>query len=267
MLANKPPAGNPVATKGGEAERLKGVLGRLRSVSDPERALQVADLDRRLAEGRLRVLLVGEAKRGKSTLGNALLGRAVLPTAVAPLTAINTTVRAGSPERVEVLFVDGRLLTTPLQDLASFVTEAGNPVNERGVSDVTAFVDTAMPVPDCELVDTPGVGSVFEHNTTEADAALTRMDVAIVVLTADPPISSSERELLRHARRLSVRTLVVLNKVDRLTSSERREVEQFTADVVNQAVGSGEVDVFACSASIGLRRVWIMTTSPGRAAV
>lgn len=212
----------------------------------------VADVERRLDEGRLRVLLVGEAKRGKSTLGNALLGRDVLPTAVAPLTAIATTVRVGSPERVEVDFVDGTHTTWPLGDLACFVTEPGNPVNRRQVTDVTVFVDTHLPAPDVELVDTPGTGSVFDHNTAQAELALAKMDAALVVLSADPPISSAERDLLRRAHGQSVRTLVVLNKVDRLTASERREAERFTADVVNRTLGGAGVEVFACSARTGL---------------
>ena len=46
----------------------------------------------RLDAARLRVLVVGEAKRGKSTLVNAMLGREVLPSSVTPLTAVTTTV-------------------------------------------------------------------------------------------------------------------------------------------------------------------------------
>jgi len=245
-------AGDRSTSTAGAAELLMSVLGQLRLLSDGERASAVSEFERRLAGGRLRVLLVGEAKRGKSTLGNALLGRDVLPTGVAPLTAIATTVRVGSPERVEVDFVDGTRSTSPLGDLACFVTEPGNPVNRRGVTDVTVFVNTQLPSPDVELVDTPGTGSVFAHNTAQADSALSKMDAAIVVLSGDPPISSSERDLLRRAHGLSVRTLVVLNKVDRLTPSERREVEQFTTDVVNRTVGGAGIEVFACSARTGL---------------
>src|ERR1035438_5334648 len=54
---------------------------------------------------RLRVLVVGEAKRGKSTLVNALLARAVLPAGVTPLTALATTVTYGADEDVEVRFL------------------------------------------------------------------------------------------------------------------------------------------------------------------
>lgn len=58
---------------------LLGVLDRLAGLVDPAQLPQVAELQRRVREQRFRVLVVGEAKRGKSTLINALLGRDVLP--------------------------------------------------------------------------------------------------------------------------------------------------------------------------------------------
>jgi hypothetical protein len=60
-------------------------------------AATLAALRDRLAAARLRVLVVGEAKRGKSTLVNALLGREVLP-ARAPA-APGRTAWPGAPHR------------------------------------------------------------------------------------------------------------------------------------------------------------------------
>ena len=57
----------------GKAE-LTGVLAALRPLVDAERLPQMDRLRERLVADRLRLLLVGEAKRGKSTLANALLG-------------------------------------------------------------------------------------------------------------------------------------------------------------------------------------------------
>ena len=54
---------------------------------------QVTAIGDRLRSARLRVLVAGEAKRGKSTLVNAFLGRMVLPVGVTPVTAVATTVR------------------------------------------------------------------------------------------------------------------------------------------------------------------------------
>ena len=67
----------------------------------------LATLRDRLDAARLRVLAVGEAKRGKSTLINALLDREVLPSGVTPRTAVTTTVRYADDQRAEARFLDG----------------------------------------------------------------------------------------------------------------------------------------------------------------
>ena len=68
----------------------------------------LAELRQRVDARSLRVLVAGEAKRGKSTLVNQMIGRDVLPTGVTPVTAVVTTVRrAEADEHIEVTFQDG----------------------------------------------------------------------------------------------------------------------------------------------------------------
>jgi ribosome biogenesis GTPase A len=136
---------------------------------------QLAALRDRLAAARLRVLVAGEAKRGKSTLINALLGRPVLPSGVTPLTAVATTVRYGEDPRAEVRFGDGHEEKYPLAALGDLVTERGNPRNRLGIAAVTAFVDAPVLAGGVELVDTPGTGSVYQWDTDAAHQALETM--------------------------------------------------------------------------------------------
>lgn len=227
--------------KAGLAER----LSQLAAVCDDRGRVEVERLRGRLGAAVVRVLLVGEAKRGKSTLGNALLGREVLPSGVRPVTALTTTVVAGSPERIQVSFLDGRGSEGPVEDLASYVTEKGNPENAKGVASVTVTL-TAVPLAGAVLVDTPGIGSVLAHNTEEAHQAMDAMDVAVFVLTADPPISASERELLARIHDRAVATFVVLNKVDRLSPEELADARAFVTEV------TGVDEIFECSARAGL---------------
>jgi hypothetical protein len=85
-------------------------------------AARVAALTARLREGRLRVLIAGEAKRGKSTVANALVGSPVLPAGVTPLTAIATALVYGVGEHVTVAFEDGTAERRPLGDLPGLAT-------------------------------------------------------------------------------------------------------------------------------------------------
>lgn len=185
----------------------------------------------RLSRGRLRVLVVGEAKRGKSTFVNALVGRKVLPSGVTPLTAVSTTVVYGD-DGAEVVYADGTRTSWPLDELDAVVTERGNPGNRRGVAAVTVRLAAPLLARGVELVDTPGTGSVYAHNTAEAERSLSTADAAVFVVTVDPPMSASERELLARVRAASVATFVALNKVDRLDEAEMAEALTFTRETV-----------------------------------
>jgi GTP-binding protein EngB required for normal cell division len=206
-----------------------GVLG-----TDQDRE-QIAALRARLDAARLRVLVAGEAKRGKSTLINALLGRAVLPAGVTPLTAVATTVRYGDDPHTEVLFADGHEEKQPLTALPDLVTERGNPGNRRHVAAVTVYLDAPVLAGGVELVDTPGTGSVFAWDTAAAHEALETMDAAVFVLTADPPVSAAERDLYAKITGLSVATFTVLNKADHLDAAGLTEAAEFTRQVLAQA--------------------------------
>jgi small GTP-binding protein len=191
----------------------------------------------RISAQRLRVLIAGEAKRGKSTLVNALLGQSVLPSGVTPLTAVVTTVRYGYEPQAEVTFADSHQERYSIAALDGLVTERGNPGNRRGISRVIAYVDASVLADGVELVDTPGTGSVYSWDTEAAYDALETMDAAIFVLTADPPVSASERDLLHRVAELSVTTFVVLNKADRLDQEELAEAVGFASQVVGGASG------------------------------
>ena len=202
--------------------------------TDQERE-QIAALRARLDAARLRVLVAGEAKRGKSTLINALLGRAVLPAGVTPLTSVATTVRYGDDPHAEVRFADGHEEKQPLTALPDLVTERGNPGNRRHVAAVTVYLAAPVLAGGVELVDTPGTGSVFAWDTAAAHEALDTMDAAIFVLTADPPVSAAERDLYAKVAGLSVATFTVLNKADHLDAAGLAEAAEFTRQVLTQA--------------------------------
>ena len=235
----------------GSENTLVSALGELAALGAERDREQLAALLDRLDAARLRVLVVGEAKRGKSTLVNALLGRDLLPSGVTPLTAVTTTVRYGDDERAEVRFLDGHDEKHPLAVLSDLVTERGNPGNRRRIAGVTVYVAAPVLAGGVELVDTPGTGSVFEWDTQAAHEALRSMDAALFVLTADPPVSASERDLLEQVARLSVRTFVVLNKADHLDEPGLAEALEFTQRVLGEAGHPGPVYPMSARAVLG----------------
>ncbi len=204
----------------------------------PELSTRAERLAERVARRRFHVSVLGEFKRGKSTLINALLGLELMPTGVLPLTAVATEVGYGPPGAT-VVGLDGSTEEIELADLADYVTEARNPANQRQVARVEARVPVELLRPGVVLVDTPGIGSVFRHDEAAARALL-EADGAILVLSADAPLSEEERKLLAELSERRAPTFFVLNRVDHLTPSELDAVARFVTDAVAAELGRTE---------------------------
>jgi small GTP-binding protein len=225
---------NQLELLAGAAFELAGAAGRVGDVAERSRRLGV-----RLVEGRFHVSVLGEFKRGKSTLVNALLGEEVLPTGVLPLTAVATEVSFGERGAV-VVHQDGSRQEVASDVIAEFVTEERNPENEKQVVRVEVRLPAPLLEPGLVLVDTPGLGSIYRHNDEEARRALFDADGAILVLSADSPMSAQELELLGVLAERSGPTFFVLNKIDHLTKDETDEVRRFATDVIAAALGRKE---------------------------
>ena len=71
------------------------------------------------------------------------------------------------------------------------------------------------------FVDTPGLGSVFTGNTAATQAFIPHIDVALVVIGADPPLAGEELVLVEEVARHVQDLIITVNKADRTTDSER----------------------------------------------
>lgn len=205
----------------------------------------------RLAEDRFNLVVLGEFKRGKSTLVNALLERPVLPTGVLPLTSVVTVLGGGDRERLLVSLAGGHEHVAPMGELELYVTEAGNPENRLGVEVVRVELAHELLDAGLDLVDTPGVGSIHEHNTSAAREFLAQVDAALVVLDAGQPFTAAERDLVRELAKRVPRVLLVLNKIDLLTGEDRGAALEFIEAAAGELLGSEPEAVFAVSARGG----------------
>jgi GTP-binding protein EngB required for normal cell division len=199
------------------------------------------NLSQRLAEERFHLAVLGQFKRGKSTLLNALLGEELLPTSVVPVTAIPTFLLPGSELRARVYYLDerppGEYASQQAEEIVAFLTgfvsEEANPGNRLGVS----FVEVTHPSPllhGVVLIDTPGIGSTFRHNTETTLNFLPQCDAALFLLSADPPITEAEVDFLKEVRLRVPNLFFVLNKVDYLTGEDADKVLRFLKEVLRE---------------------------------
>jgi len=220
-----------------------------------ERLVQMRE---RLREERFHLAVLGQFKRGKSTLLNALLGEAILPAAVLPVTSILTFLRTGEERRVRIELEDRAELTDEGSDavsslLSKFATEEGNPENRLGVTGIEVFHPAPILRGGVVLIDTPGIGSTHRHNTLSTLEFLPQCDAALFLTSVDPPMTQVELEFLREVRSKVVRLFYVLNKIDYLPEEDRPNVLSFFERALRQELAAAEdVAVFGVSARRGL---------------
>jgi len=206
-----------------------------------------------LAEDRFNLAVVGQFKRGKSTLMNAILGRDLLPTGLLPLTSAITTLCYGSTERVVLRREDWTLeQEIPLAQLTDFITERGNPGNEKRLLEARGKLPLPFLRRGLHFIDTPGIGSARHENTATTYAFLPQMNAVIFVTSVEAPLSEAEERFLIDLRGQVRQLFVVVNKLERLRGPERAEVLDYLQPRLDQLVGIEQVQLAPLSARDGL---------------
>jgi GTPase Era involved in 16S rRNA processing len=239
-------------TQTAEKAGLLALLDRLKALALSEgfdAALDEAeDLRQKLAADRFEIVVLGQFKRGKSSLINALVGADVLPTGSVPLTSVMTVVRHSDKPGARVVFRKKDALEVSLDQLPLFITEKGNPKNQKAVVRVEAAVDSPFLASGDVLVDTPGVGSTHAHNTQAAYDALPRADAVLYVLSVDPPVGEEDLKFLVSIRQHVSKIFFVLNKRDYLPDKEFEENRAFTEQILKETLQVESVALFPVSA-------------------
>jgi GTP-binding protein EngB required for normal cell division len=228
--------------KSDASEVRHAVLSRLERLC---REFQVDSLLPQLAAGKevlgergvVDVAVLGQFKAGKSSFLNGLIGRDVLPVNVLPATAVITRIGYGPEERVLARRLAGRVDEIPLRDLPEFVTEQRNPGNVKEVSIVDVELPSLGDFRGMRFVDTPGLGSVFAHNTKVSMEWLPRVGGALVAVSVNHPLSEQDMNLLVEVFRHTPETAILLTKADLVSGSQLDEVLEFTAQQVARNTG------------------------------
>jgi GTP-binding protein EngB required for normal cell division len=210
---------------------------------------QIRDLHERVARDQFRIAVVGQFKRGKTSLLNALLGEPdLLPVGALPFTSILTIVQYGNEKAADVVFRSGRRLSISLTELKDFVTEDGNPNNCKMVEKVEVFYPGEILRGGISLVNSPGFGSLSDQNTQTAYGYLPRIDAAVFVTSPDPPLTAAEMAFLKKLTLSTRKLFVVMNKIDLLDPSSVSDVMEFTEKAITRIIGRPSAGLYAVSA-------------------
>jgi len=192
----------------------------------------------RLENKKITIAVIGQFKRGKTTLINTILGEKLLPVGIVPITAAITRIEyAEQKDGVDstmatVYFTNGLSQQVPAADLHAYISEQENHDNERGVAEVELLTDADFLKDGLTLVDTPGVGSVHEQNSKSAMDFARESDGVIFMLSVDSPLNQIEVDFLRKVRRFAGKFYFAVNKIDRVDEEELAEYLDYCRDLI-----------------------------------
>ncbi|WP_342001634.1 dynamin family protein [Microbacterium sp. LWH7-1.2] len=206
----------------------------------------------RLQDPNVRVIVVGEFKQGKSKLINALVNAPVCPVDDDVATSVPTSVGyAAEPDAWVTIQGDDEAPPVrqriPLENLAQYVSESGNPANERKVITAEVVLPRELLKGGLRLVDSPGVGGLDSTNALATLAALSSAHAVLLVSDASQEYTEPEVQFLKHAMRVSPNVAAVLAKTD--LYPQWRDIERIDRSHLGDI---GDVPIFAVSSDLRL---------------
>lgn len=215
----------------------------------------VERLDRtrkRLLDPHVRVVIVGQFKQGKSKLVNALVNAPACPVDDDVATSVPTSVGFAPEPSAVVLTRRGEgpsatveRIPISLDELADYVSEKGNPDNERDILGAEVNLPRELLKGGLRLVDSPGVGGIESTRSLSTLAALSTAHAVLLVSDASQEYTEPEVQFLRHALRISPNVAAVLSKTD--IYPEWRRIQDIDRSHLGEV---GAVPLFAVSSDL-----------------
>ncbi|WP_307868000.1 dynamin family protein [Umezawaea beigongshangensis] len=216
------------------------------------------DLELRLREKRarqldptVRVLVIGEAKQGKSQLVNALINAPVCAVGDDITTTVPTFVRhAETPSAALVRSASRRsaIASSPTERVPVPIDQVAQQVGHEVVR-AEIGIPRALLTTGLVLIDTPGVGDLRPAHTASTFAVLVQADAVLMVSDATAELTATELELLRKVLENCPNVTVVVTKID-ISPQWRQVVERNRALLARAGISA---QLFPVSSALRLR--------------
>ncbi len=184
------------------------------------------------------VSVIGQFKRGKSSVINALLGEDILPISILPLTAIPVFIFYGEQKELYIKTRERDFVYKNIDEikkgLFDFATEKGNPENKKNVLEIKLFFPSELLKNNIIFVDTPGIGSIYAHNTKSAEDIIPRSDIGVFVVSPDPPFTETEMNYFKSILPKIKTSFFVINKSDTVSEKDLDEVKNFYSSILEK---------------------------------
>lgn len=205
-------------------------------------------LHTKLVDNTYRVLVVGEAKRGKSSFVNALIGSDVLPTDVEVATSQVFRIAHAEQETYRLRFEDDSEQDISAADLAVYgsqvvADQAGAPKLDQTVRWIEVNLPARFIPKGVSLLDTPGLGALYAAHAQITYRFVPHADAVIFVLDSGQPILQAEIEFVETLLQVTRNIFFIQTKIDQYSPEDWQAIQQRNEEVLRDKFGKGLPDI------------------------
>jgi tetratricopeptide (TPR) repeat protein/GTP-binding protein EngB required for normal cell division len=183
----------------------------------PEAGRLLETLDRPLL-----VTVMGEFNAGKSTFVNALIGEEVAPMGITPTTATINVLKYGAERKARVVYFDDTSRDVAWVEVPALLRGL-QPDEARRIRVVEVLYPTET-LQRVNVVDTPGLNSIHPEHEDTARRFIGEADAVVWLFSVDQAGKATEEAALERIRGEGKKVLGVLNKIDRCSDDELRQI-------------------------------------------
>ncbi len=209
------------------------------------------------------IVVVGEVKRGKSSLVNALLGQPGL-SPVGVDVATNSFLRFAPPtddlpDRTARAVLAGERRAIPIDAIADWAAVGGRYAGSDSTGEDQPIVRgvevgiAARYLPGVEVIDTPGVGGLQSSHAEVARHSATWASLLLFVIDAGQPLTSGELAFLACLSETVDGVVLALTKKDLYPTGWKEIYAENRRLLRTHAPRFAEVEMFALSSSLAAR--------------
>ncbi|KOR31252.1 hypothetical protein TI04_01835 [Achromatium sp. WMS2] len=226
-----------------------------------------------LIQARFKLMVLGDMKRGKSTLLNAILGKDILPSDVNPCTALLTIIKYGPQEQIRVVFKDGRTQNMAFSEFKKRYTippEEAKRIEEtkQDAFPNIKYAELEYPLEilknGVEIIDSPGLNDTLDRNNLTL-GYINNCHAIFFVLSATQPCTMEERRYLdNYLKERGLTIFFLINRWDEISSSvfdpeDQDEVKQ--AEDKQRSVFKNNIGKYCVVDGVDIYRERVFETS------
>ncbi|MDH3604326.1 MAG: dynamin family protein [Candidatus Tectomicrobia bacterium] len=217
------------------------LLYRLTTTADelelPKPSVALTRARQQLETNDYNIVVMGEAKRGKTTLINALIGRSILPTDAGMAMRQAVRVSHAAQEAYRLRFEDGSHQDITATDVVRYGAQEAEPSEETPRPEhIMRCIEVEAPMQSLpegmSLWDTPDMQALGVPPTRIIQRFALHADAVLYVLDSRQPMGQSDLDFIEAVLEVTPHIFFIQTQIDQYTSEQRECVRQSNQDIL-----------------------------------